>query len=201
MRDDVVRFEYRVWGSALDSIRQRLDELAESRHDERVNDCYLLGPNAAVNAKLRDCTLEVKRMIPGYGFQRWEPSLSRKPPFPVELVKDLANRLGCVDTAELGDGSLAGDELIATISAIDELETLEVIKERQLVTVQGIRAESTRVTSPVGTWWTVAGESTDRAELEHLIRTLGIEQLENRSMNAHFYQALMGRFAPTRHPP
>jgi len=193
VRDDVVRFEYRVWGTELTAIRQRIDELAESRQQERVTDLYLLGPNTEVNAKVRDGSLEVKRLLPtGHGFQRWKPSLRREPPFPVELVEELLRRLGdgsgTVSDSRLPE-SLAVSDLIKATSN-NGLHTIEVVKERQLFTVDGTRAESTRVDCKAGQWWTVAGESTEADDLDRLVRRLGLDGLDNRSMNAHLYSEL-----------
>ncbi len=65
------RYEFRVWGEYR-KAGKRLSRLASRETSEQIDDCYFLTDDLAWNAKVRDSTLKVKRLVSEeQGFEVW----------------------------------------------------------------------------------------------------------------------------------
>ena len=66
------RFEYRVWGTHR-RARKALEKLADEQTTEKVDDCYVLVDDSALNVKIRDSTLKIKQFVAERkGFEQWK---------------------------------------------------------------------------------------------------------------------------------
>ena len=87
------KFEYRVWGTHK-KARKLLDAIGTDKTAETIEDCYFLGDDPDWNAKVRDSTLKIKRLIAEErGFEQWTSEWhhkSKTTPAPFdELFDDL----------------------------------------------------------------------------------------------------------------
>lgn len=65
------KYEYRVWGKHK-KARNLLDAMGTEKTVETIEDCYFLGDDPDWNAKVRDSTLKVKRLVAEErGFEQW----------------------------------------------------------------------------------------------------------------------------------
>ena len=65
------KYEYRVWGKH-DKARNLLDARGTDKTVETIKDCCFLGDDLDWNAKVRDSTLKVKRLVAEErGFEQW----------------------------------------------------------------------------------------------------------------------------------
>lgn len=137
------RFECRVWGRHH-KARRLLAGLAGRERTELVDDCYLLVDDASWNAKVRDNTLKVKRLVAERkGFERWTSNrhnVAHTAPAPFGT---LAEQLGF----HQGEG-VAYDlpTEFAALGAAAGVRLVFVAKHRRRYRVGLLRAEATDIT-------------------------------------------------------
>jgi hypothetical protein len=177
------RFEYRVWG-AHHRARKLLVKLADEQSSERVEDCYLLVADPAMNAKIRGNTLKIKQLVAERkGFEQWTSDrhhCAETAPLPFDTV---FQRLGLARP-------LAGEEfdLHAEIAALGPdagVRPVFVTKDRRRFRIGDLRAESTdiRIDETGETLHTLSIEGDDLAELAALRKRLGLRGAENVSVH------------------
>jgi len=91
MNDAVPRYEFRIFGTCLGMVGQRLRALAPCDSIGESREVYLLGEDASSerNIKIRDGKLELKRLIERHqGLERWEPAGQWPFPVPCETLWD-----------------------------------------------------------------------------------------------------------------
>ncbi len=177
--DGVGRFEYRVWGKQRDA-RKRLTKLAEIEKRERIKDCYLLVDDLSWNAKIRDNTLKIKRLIEeDHGFERWSSGKHRSAdstPSPFDILFDELR----LDRPQRGKRY----DLYGAIAKLDPdlgVRAVFVVKDRRLYRIGGLRAEATdiEVKETKQTLYTLSIEGDDLDELVGLRDRLGLDDVPN----------------------
>lgn len=172
-------YEYRVWGKHK-KARKILDSIGTDRTTETINDCYFLGDDPDWNAKVRDSTLKLKRLISEErGFEQWTSDWfhkAKKTPAPFdELFDDL--HLHRIERGKKFNIEKAVDGLDDDHDA----RPVFVTKERVRYRVGSVRAEVTDITvDDTGEeLHTIAIVGDDLDELVALRKQLGIKKLDN----------------------
>lgn len=173
------RYEFRVWGRQP-KARRLLARIADDVSTETVDDCYFLVDGPAVNAKIRNDTLKLKRLVgTKRGFQRWvskrHKSVETLPPPFDELFDDL--NLDRVRRGKSYDLERAVSELDPETAA----KAVFVTKHRTIYRVGSMSAEVTdiTVTSTGDVLHTLAIDGHDLDDLEALRKRLGLKNTEN----------------------
>jgi hypothetical protein len=137
------RYESRVWGRHLHA-RRLLAGLADKETTEQADDCYLLVDDTSWNAKVRDNTLKVKRLVAQRkGFERWTSNrhdVSNPAPVPFDT---LAEQLGL--NGHRGDA----DDLAIQLAAFGveaDVRLVFVAKRRRRYRVGQLKGEATDIT-------------------------------------------------------
>lgn len=85
------KYEYRVWGKQR-KARKVLESIGTDQTVETIEDCYFLGDDQDWNAKVRDSTLKVKRLVAETrGFEQWTSQWhrdNRATPAPFDQLFD-----------------------------------------------------------------------------------------------------------------
>lgn len=172
------RYEYRVWGKQK-KARKILAALASDVVAEVIDDCYFLVDEPAVNAKIRNRTLKVKRLV-GHerGFERWVSKRHRNAetaPAPFDSLLEelrLDRRRG---------KSYDLDAAVANLDSAMADCAVFVTKRRQRYTIGSMRAEATDITieSTGEVLHTLAIEGDDIDELVALRKRLGLKGVDN----------------------
>jgi hypothetical protein len=168
------RFEYRVWGRQR-RARKVLAAGADHQLFEQVDDCYLLVDDSSWNAKIRNNTLEIKRLVSERkGFEQWASEhhrTARTVPMPFDRIFEHL-RLGHSEPGQEDDLSVR----IATFEPTADIRPVFVTKHRRRYRLGALRAESTDLTihesGDVLHTLSIEGESLD--ELVALRRRLGL---------------------------
>ncbi|NNE94803.1 MAG: hypothetical protein HKN24_02130 [Acidimicrobiales bacterium] len=187
---DRARYEFRVWGDYPKVIR-KLARLASDETTEEVEDCYLLGHGRKWNAKVRDSTLKVKRLLERErGFDRWDANWHRSAdsvPSPFDEVFDDLS----LDRPQRGKKY----NLSKAVSALEEdgsTRAVFVTKRRRRFQLGEVRGEiaqldihdtSIRLQS-------IAIEGEDLDELVALRRKLGLKGHDNVAMHVAIDESL-----------
>ncbi len=173
------RFEYRVWGKHR-KARKLLSQMATTTTRERVDDCYLLTADSSWNAKIRDSTLKVKRLIAeDKGFERWASGKhhsSESAPSPFDTLFDDLN----LDRPQQGK-SYDLERAVAELSPSAGVRAVFVVKDRLRYRIGQLRAEVTdvRVRGSKKVLRTLSIEGDDLDELVALRKTLGLADEPN----------------------
>ena len=191
---DEPRFEYRVWNPpapVMDAVRHR------GRHTGRsqVRDCYVLGHDPDLNAKIREDRLEVKRLLDRRsGFERWEAAWSADAPFESSVIKRLYDEFG-LPIRDGGAGPHTVDELVSMLRESGHLHVAWVSKRREFFEIEGASAELTEVAVEAidRTMTTAAVEGLDHERLVRLGEELGITDLDNIPVDRAVLAAVEGR--------
>ncbi|MEL6891277.1 MAG: hypothetical protein AAFP84_06765 [Actinomycetota bacterium] len=173
--DRRARYEYRVWGKHR-SARKGLERRASSVSAETVRDCYLLVGDSRWNAKVRNNTLKVKRLVEDDdGFQHWVARRHRSVESAPSPFDEIFERLR-LDRPQRGKPY----DLRKAVRALDDADDVDavfVVKRRRRYTVGEMRAESTEIeiveTGEVLHTLSVDGD--DLAELTGLLSDLGLD--------------------------
>jgi propanediol dehydratase small subunit len=182
-KSDHARYEFRVWGDHPKACR-KLAKLADEKSSEEFEDCYLLGNGPKWNAKVRDDTLKVKRLVDRErGFDRWDSNWHRRAesaPSPFDEVFDELS----LDRPQRGKPY----SLLRAVSTLDEdgaTRAVFVTKVRTRYRIGSIRAEMTEIdvhdTSVKLRTLAIEGNNLDK--LVALRRKLGLKGHTNVAMH------------------
>lgn len=169
------RFEYRVWGKHREA-RQMLRKLASSETSERVDDCYLLVEDSSWNAKIRDNTLKIKRLIAeDKGFERWSSGKHRSSESAPSPFDDLFDELH-LDRPQRGK-SYDLLKAVTRLSPESGIRAVFVVKNRRRYRIGQLRAEATdvRIKGTKEVLRTLSIEGDDLDELVALRKKLGLK--------------------------
>lgn len=172
-------FEYRVWGEYR-KARKLLSSIGTDRQDEVIEDCYFLGDDPEWNAKVRDSTLKLKRLVAERrGFEQWEsdwhPEADDIPaPFD-ELFDDLH-----LDRLQRGK-SFSITKAVKGLGSDHDSRPVFVTKHRVRYRVGSSRAETTDIVIDATgeTLETLAISGDDLDELVALRKQLGLKGEDN----------------------
>ena len=177
------RYEYRVWGKHR-KARKILSSLANEEITEQISDCYFLVDDPGWNAKVRDSTLKVKKLVAEErGFERWTSNWHRAAetaPAPFdELFEDLRlDRPGRGKSFDL-------PKAVGRLDPDTAATAVFVTKQRTRYRVGSMRAEATDVTiADTGeVLHTLAIEGDDLDDLVGLRKKLGLKGSANVAMH------------------
>lgn len=183
------RFEYRVWGEDLVAERRALDAAGSPGEIRDSRETYLVGPATAVNAKIRNGSLDVKELVRvESGCEQWRPRFCRSFPLPAPvLAAQLEDLLG---PEPLAGALYTAAELVAEVSHRPGRAAVEVEKRRHLYTVGGCVAELAEVDVGGTPLYTAAVESEDLEQLVQVVADLGLDRRPNRSYVAALQRSL-----------
>ena len=176
---DCGAYEYRVWGKHK-KARKLLDSIGTDKTIETIRDCYFLGDDSDWNAKVRNSTLKLKRLVAEErGFEQWTSDwyrTSAKTPSPFDdLFDDLH-----LDRLNRGK-KFSIKEAVKGLD--DDLDTrpVFVIKERVRYRIGSVRAEVTDITvvDTSEELHTIAIVGKDLDELVALRKELGLKKSDN----------------------
>ena len=177
-RDDAgvtARYEYRVWGE---------HPMATEQTRQDIEDCYLLGDNPELNAKVRNNEMKVKKLLgEKRGFERWTTEWlesSKDAPRPLD---DLFDELH-LDRPQRGKSyDLA--RAVAQLDNDSETRAVFVTKRRRRYRIGKIRAEVTDVEihDSGEILRTLSIEGNDLDELVALRKELGLKDEPNLPMH------------------
>lgn len=170
------QYEYRVWGKHRQA-RKVLEKLASARDEQFVDDCYLLvdDVDASFNAKVRNNTLKIKRMIAEHkGFEQWESGFyvsAETVPAPFDGVFDQLR----LDRVRQGK-SFDLEKAVRRLGADSGVRAIFVRKHRVRYGVGSLRAEVTDIDirDSGEQLRTLSIQGDDLAELVALRKQLGL---------------------------
>jgi len=173
------KYEYRVWGKHK-KARKLLESLGTDKSVETIEDCYFLGDDPDWNAKVRDSTLKIKRLIAEErGFEQWTSEWHRKSkdtPAPFdELFDDLH-----LDRLNRGK-KFSITKAVRGLDDDNDARPVFVTKQRVRYRIGTVRAEVTDITV-VATGeelQTLAIVGNDLDELVALRKQLGLKKSDN----------------------
>lgn len=175
-------YEYRVWGE-YPKARKLLTTMASEASREQYNDCYLLVDDMAWNAKIRDRSMKVKKLIAQKrGFESWTSDWYEKADGVPAPFDDLFTELRL-------DRRSKGKSFDLTKAAAkledDVARVVFVTKDRRRYRIGNIRAEVTdvEVEGADDTLRTLAIEGSDLDSLVELRKQLGLEKVPNMAMH------------------
>ena len=171
------RFEFRVWGFHQ-ALIERLASAADVDRTRQLTDCYLLTPDPALNVKIRQRRLKIKRLVEEQaGLQRWASTWHRnaaEAPKPFDgLFKELA---------QWSEGNRTPNKLAKAINTTDlGLKAVAVTKHRRRLRLGSIRVESAElmIADRPERLGTLAIEGRNVDDLLHLRSELGFSSARN----------------------
>lgn len=173
------KYEYRVWGKHK-KARNLLDSIGTDKTVQTIEDCYFLGDDLDWNAKVRDSTLKVKRLVAEErGFEQWTSEWhhkSKTTPAPFdELFDDLH-----LDRLNRGK-KFSIKKAVKGLDDDHDARPVFVSKRRVRYRVGAIRAEFTDITvKDTGEELrSLAIVGNDLDELVALRKQLGIKRSDN----------------------
>lgn len=178
---DVARFEFRVFGTDLAPVRDKLAERAAGACQPPSHETYIVSRlNAGSNVKIRGERLEVKGLQGKLrALEQWMPIF--KKPFPVaasDIENVIAPAFG-IDV-DLGDAPPFSEAtLLAWVDAQPPLTSIGLVKERTTYDIGECDAEFTQLQIGFERLHTVAIEAPDPKDAEALVREAGLEGAEN----------------------
>lgn len=172
--EDRARYEYRVWGRHR-RARALLEELADERSREQVDDCYLLVDEPGWNAKVRNNTLKIKHLIAEQqGFEQWTADQHRSAESTPSPFDDLFEVLR-LDRPQRGK-RYDFCEAVEQLDSVAGVRAVFVTKDRRHYRIGSVRAEATviRLVDSGDRLRTISIEGDDLDELSTLRRRLGL---------------------------
>jgi hypothetical protein len=178
------RYEFRVWGDDLLSIRQRLENSGRLAEIDRSTEIYLLSEATdECNAKIRSDLLDLKTLLDRHeGLERWKPVL--KVPFPLDrevVANQIFPRLGFNPPSLPRSQYRVEEFLIEVCNATNEITVVQVSKERLRYASDRCEMEFAIVIIDHTTRQTVAVEATETEPIFQMAEKLGIRGLVNTS--------------------
>ena len=173
------KFEYRVWGDQQ-KARNVLASVGTDKTTEEIEDCYFLGDDSDWNAKVRDSTLKVKRLVAEKrGFEQWSSEWHRdgdETPAPFDQLFDDLH----LDRLNRGK-SFSISKAVKGLDDDHEARPVFVTKSRVRYRVGSVRAEITdiRIDGTGEVLQTLAIVGDDLDELVALRKKLGLTDSEN----------------------
>jgi exopolyphosphatase/guanosine-5'-triphosphate,3'-diphosphate pyrophosphatase len=177
----VPRWEWRTFGAGLqlpDSAAGILEPGAVAESAE----VYLLSRQGDASVKMRDSTLDVKRLerVADNGLEQWRPVLKAPLPLSSEDAETVLDALGL--SPDQVDGEPRDVDGLMSLLGRDDAIAARVHKVRRRFKGAGCSAELTTLTVGEHTVHTIAIESEDAAAVTALVDRLGFALQPNVSM-------------------
>lgn len=173
------KYEYRVWGKQK-KARKLLDTLGYDKTVETIEDCYFLGDDPDWNAKVRDSTLKLKRLVAEEkGFEQWASQWHHKAKSTPAPFDDLFDDLH-LDRLSRGK-KFSIKKAVKGLEDGHDARPVFVTKHRIRYRVGSVRAEITEITirDTGDELQTIAIVGDQLDELVVLRKTLGLKGSDN----------------------
>lgn len=183
------RFEFRIWGSHLGAVRDRMAGTTVSSEPEESAETYILSRETdTANLKIRAGLLDLKLMIEQEGrLERWRPTL--KASFPLDsrtIVEDILPTLAVAPPHIERPSYTQGEFIRDLVRPHHELGVVEVAKRRLKFKFDIWTAEFAEIELAGGAnSETVAFESEDPAAVLRAIAKFGLTAHPNISYVRH----------------
>ena len=187
------RFEFRAWGDQLDTVRDRIASLADPYEKRESVETYIISAGTIdANPKVRGDRLDIKVLIATRdGFEQWEPQLKASFPIPAAVLRNDFFRILGEFAPTLDRDSYSFEQFIHDIvERHDGLAAVEVVKHRQISTVNGCITEFAHVSIAGEDIQTAAVESIDLQALHDARRLTGLDEYENINYPAAIQRAI-----------
>jgi exopolyphosphatase / guanosine-5'-triphosphate,3'-diphosphate pyrophosphatase len=189
------RYEFRVWGQSLGSVRDKLEQAAKPSRSESSKETYLISDaTEKCNTKIRNDLMDIKILIGAdRGLEQWKPVL--KAEFPLGrsiIVSEVFPRLEVTQPRLEREHYSMAEFLDEVARAQPKIAIVAVSKTRLQFSLDGCQAEFAATTINGVANDTVAAESADPDAVEQFIRRLGINGQPNTSYIRRIKQ-LLGR--------
>ncbi len=147
------------------------------------DELYLLSAESDASVKVRDASIDVKRLerVDEDGLELWRPTLKAAFPLSATDVGSVLEALGAA-APPLARGAYTLDQLVDELAGPSpDLLAVKVHKRRAHYALEGCMAESTEVRTDGVTTRTIAVESADAALVLATVRELGLASRPNTS--------------------
>ncbi|WP_040494763.1 hypothetical protein [Ilumatobacter nonamiensis] len=160
---------------------ERIERLPSGGPPGEKHDVYLVGPNAEVNAKLRESMIEVKHLVERVdALERWSPAWSAELPVEAHAVERLCDELG-LPSPSIDDTTVTEAQLRQILEKSGACD-VPAIKQRRKYDFGDAQIEVVDVTFPDRTIRSVAVEAADESVVQEAVDTFGLDG-ENRPMH------------------
>lgn len=185
-RSPPARFEYRVFATRLEGVRNRLAEEFEEHPEAgrvRSAETYLCGLRLDRNVKVRSDALEIKALRETRrSLERWEPAGRHRFPLDAAWVeRTLADHLGVGRLATTGSACTLDALLFEIVDSHPDLVSVPVHKDRRRFASGSVLAEFARLQIDGHPLQTAAVEGVDPDAVASRVRSLGLDRWANTS--------------------
>lgn len=180
MQEIIPRWEWRTFAQdvppGVDAIRA-----APQVRGGSSEETYILSRHANLNVKIRFGVLDIKQLLAvnEHGLEQWRPLLKESFPLSEAAVARVVESLGVKLAGGLRGGYDPARFLDEVVRPCHDLSVVHVRKERSCHLVGECRAEVCRLEADGVLLWTVAVEQEDPRAVILVVRTLGLDGLEN----------------------
>lgn len=192
------RFEFRVWADRLDEVSGRLRSLSEPFEIRESTETYFVSRFVVdANPKARADLLDIKVLVGvREGFEQWGVRLKAEFPVDAALLRtELFPLLGLAPPLLEREEYSLSQLVTEGVAPHPDLAAVEIIKRRQMHTVNACMAEITDATIAGHEVQTVAVESADLSDLRETRHALGLDGHDNVSYPRAIRGVLGGPFA------
>ena len=179
----VPRWEWRTFGREFGAAEEKLAALTRGGAQDS-DETYLLSLESDASVKVRDGTLDVKRLeqVDADGLEQWRPVMKSRFPLAAADASSVLSMLGIAGATPTRE-TYTLDEFLAEVAEANEiLQAVEVHKHRQRYSVGGCMAEVTDVQAGSSSTRTIAIESEDPSLVVATRRELGFTTERNVSV-------------------
>ncbi len=175
------RWEWRIFGKDLKSTA-RILAACTPENIQFSSETYLLSGECTDNIKIRNNTLDIKRLIAvnNQGFEQWTPILKASFPLEKETVISLFQILS-IPLKSLISVPLSLTDFSDLLSVYDQIVPVRVKKRRRRYTIHSCIAEYSEVFFNKTRYETIALEHTEVGCLEKALGELGWEGITNKN--------------------
>jgi exopolyphosphatase/guanosine-5'-triphosphate,3'-diphosphate pyrophosphatase len=195
MNNVVYRWEWRVFGSRLDSAERVFSKLTPVEDPAETNETYLLGPDD-VNVKIRFSLVDIKNLmdVDRNGLELWAPISKFEFPLSAREVTSVFDAWG-LSTPDLVLNEYELDQFLdGLVAPHPDLEIVSVAKHRVRFSIEQCISELTTLTLNGRETKTVAAESENPEAVLAAVERLGISGHVNMSYNRGL-RCLLGKAA------
>ena len=179
------RFEFRTFGQDFTNQAKRMARLSvpipEKLWVRHSPETYIMSrTNNINNTKIRDGKMDIKTYVQTVdGLEQWNPLTKTEFPVPSELLKTniFPAFQVCMPTFEQNE--YAQDEFLSLINNHQDLQAVDVVKERFGYMVHNTICEVANVVIDGKKSVTINSESTEIEDIKKTLEDVGLGELEN----------------------
>lgn len=177
----IPRWEWRAFAASFGDEDRLFSQFIRGKLQES-DELYLLSPRSNGNVKIRDQLMDIKTLeqVNAAGLEQWRPLVKARFPLPAAEVAKVCTALEVAPLLHREAYTLEqiSEELTHPSRGV---RATRVRKQRQRYAVGGCLAEMTEVIADGHMTRSVAIESEDPAQVQVMVREMGLEHFENLS--------------------